>query len=77
MNLLSSYPLGCSLESPSDEGTELLGVAEILAMEDFEFPILFDISDGVGSFVVERGPENGRGYECDLLYGYTLWSETT
>ena len=59
VDLLSSYPLG-SLESPNDEGTTLLGVAEVLAMEDPEFPILLDKSVGGDSIVAERGPGDGR-----------------
>jgi hypothetical protein len=34
VDLLSSYPLGCSLESPSNEVITLLGVGEVLTMED-------------------------------------------
>jgi hypothetical protein len=63
---LSSYPLCCSLDSPSEESVKLLGVAEILAMEDLEFPVLLDNSVDDDSVVVERGPEDGRVHTCDL-----------
>jgi len=39
VHLLSSYALCRSLDNPSDENIELLGVAENLATEDLEFPI--------------------------------------
>ena len=59
MDLLSSYLLGCSLESLSDEGATLLGVTEMLAMEDPKFPVFLDKSVNQDSVIVERGPEDG------------------
>ena len=46
-------------------------------MKDFEFPILFDKGEGVDSFIVEGGPEDGGGYECELRRSYMLGPETT
>jgi len=50
---LSSYPLGRSLESPSDEGTTLEWIDKILAMEDLEFPVFLDKGVGEDSIVGE------------------------
>jgi len=69
MHLLSSHPRGRSLESPSDEGVTLLGVAEDLAMEDLESPILLNKRGGDNSIAVERGPEGGREHASDLRRG--------
>ena len=77
VDLLSSYPLGRSLESSSEVGATLLGVSKILAMKDLKFPVLFHKSVGVGSFVVEGGPEDGGGYKCELRRSYMLGSEIT
>ena len=52
-----------------------MGVSKILATEDLEFPVLFDKSEGVDSFVVERGSEDGRRYECELRRSYMLGTE--
>ena len=60
LELLSNYPLGRSLDSPSDKGTALLGVGAILAVEDLEFPVFLNKSVGDNSIVVERVPEDGR-----------------
>ena len=65
-DLLSSYPLGHSFKSPSDEGTALSGVGEILAIEYFELPVLLDKSVDDDSIIVERGPEDSREHGCDL-----------
>ena len=70
-----SCPLGRSLDSPSDEGTTLSGVGEILAMDDLEFPVLLDNSIGDDTIVGERGPEDGSQHTRDLRRGYALWSE--
>jgi hypothetical protein len=51
-------PLGRSLDGPSEKGIKLFGVAEFLAMEDLEFPVLLDKSVGVGSIVVPKTVEN-------------------
>ena len=68
-DLLSNYPLGCSLDSSSNESTTLFGVGKSLAMEDLEFPILLDKSIGKDSIVFERGPEDGREHDCELRRG--------
>ena len=68
-DLLSSYPLGRSLGSPSGMGITLLGVSEILAMEDLELPVLFDKSKDAESIVGVRGPEGGRVRACGLCCG--------
>ena len=60
VDLLSSYPLGRSLGGPSEDGVTLLGVAEFLAMEDLEFPVLLDNSVSDDGIVVLCGPEGGR-----------------
>ena len=77
MDLLSNYPIGRSLDSSSDEGIALLGVGEVLAMEDFKFPVLLDKSEDADSFVGERGPGDGSHHSCDLRRGYMSWSGTT
>ena len=60
MDLLSGYPLGRSLDSPSEEGIALFGVREILATEDLDFPVLLcKIVDDM-HIVVERAPEDGK-----------------
>ena len=66
MDLLSS------LGSPSDDGITLLGVAEVIAIEDLEFPVLLDKSVGDDGIVVVRGPGDGREQTCDLRRGYVL-----
>jgi len=73
---LSSRPLGRSLGSPSDEGITVLGVAEVLAVEDLEFPVLLDKSVDDDSIIFVRGPGDGREHGCDLRCSYVLWSET-
>ena len=65
-DLLSSYPLGHSFKSPTDEGTALSGVGKILAIEYLELPVLLDKSVDDDSIVVERGPGDGREHGCDL-----------
>jgi hypothetical protein len=77
VDLLSSYPLGCSFDSSSEESLALLGVCEALTMEDLKFPVLLDNSDDGDRFVGERGPGDGSRHVCELRRGYTLWSETT
>jgi len=72
VDLLDSCPLSSNLEGPSDEGTTLLGVGEILAIEELEFPVLLDKSVGDGSFVVVRSPGDSRGRGCELRRGYVL-----
>src|ERR1700743_3768130 len=74
-DLLSSHPLGQSLDSPSNKGTTLFKVAVILGMEDLEFPILLDKRVDEGSIVVERGIEDGIEHDCALRCGYALWSK--
>ena len=69
MDLLSSYPLGCSLNSPSEDGTTLLRVARMLVMEELEFPVLLDKSVGEETIVAECGPEDCRKHECGLQRG--------
>ena len=66
MDLLSSYPLGRSLESPGDEVTILLEATEYLEMEDLEFPVFIDKSDGDDTVMADPGPENGREQGCEL-----------
>ena len=50
-------------------GITLLGVSEILAMEDLELPVLFDKSKDAESIVGVRGPEGGRVRACGLCCG--------
>jgi len=66
---LSSYPLGRSFGTPSDMGTTLLGVSEILAIEDFELPVLLDKSENGETIVGVRGPEGGIVRACGLCRG--------
>ena len=60
VDLLSSYPLGRSLESSSEEGITLFGVGEILATEDLEFPVLLNKIVDDMHIIVERGPKDGK-----------------
>jgi hypothetical protein len=76
VGLLSSYPLGRSLESPSDKGAELFGVGGIIAIEDLEFPVLLDKTVGEDSIVVVCDSEDARECASDLRSGYVLSSET-
>ena len=69
MDPLRSCPLGRSFGSPSDMGTTLLGVSEILAIEDLELPVLLDKSENGETIVVVRGPEGGRVLACGLCRG--------
>ena len=66
VDILSNYPLGCSLDSPGDEGATLSGIGEILALEDLEFSIILGKSVDEESIVVQRGPEDGREHACGL-----------
>jgi len=50
-------------------GITLLGVGEILAMEDLEIPVLFDKSKDADTIVGVRGPKGGRVRACDLYRG--------
>lgn len=77
VDFLSSYPLGRSLDSSSDEGATLLGVGKALTMEDLKFPVFFGKSDDGENFKGERDPKDGGHHSCDLHCGYMLWSETT
>ena len=69
LDLLSGYPLGRSLDSPSEEGVALVGVSEILAMEELDFPVLLDKTADDMHIVVERGPEDGKERACNLRRG--------
>ena len=53
---LSSYPLSRTFESPSNEDATLLGVTEVLTMEDLEFSVLLDKSIDEDCIEVECGP---------------------
>ena len=77
MDLLSNYPLGRCLDSSGDKGVALLGVGEVLTMEDLEFSVLFDKSDDGDRVVGERDPKDGSQHSCGLCRGYTLWPERT
>jgi hypothetical protein len=76
VNILNSCLLFCCLESSSDEFVTLLGVGEVLTMENLEFPVLLDNSEDESSFVGVRDPEDGSCHTRGLRRGYTLWSET-
>ena len=73
---LSSYSLCRSLDSPSEEGTTLEGVGEILATEDLESPVLLDETVGEDSFVVDSGPGDDREQACGLRSRQFLWPGT-
>jgi len=77
VGLLSNYPPGCSLDESSEEGVTLLGVGDVLRLEDFEFSVLLDKCDDDDRIVGERGPGDGSYHTRELRRGYTLWSETT
>jgi hypothetical protein len=66
---LSNYLLCCSLGNSSEEGTTLLGVGKVLAMDDLEFPILLNKGIGDNSIVVVRDPRDGGKRACDLRRG--------
>ena len=69
MDLLSGYPLGYSFGGPSDMSTTLLGVSEILAIEDLELPVLLDKSENGETIVGVRGSKGGRVDACALCCG--------
>jgi len=77
VDLLSNYPPGRSLDNSSEEGVTLLGVGEVLTLEDLKFSVLLDKCDDDDRVIWERGPENGRHHTRELHRGYTLWSQTT
>jgi len=64
VDLLSSYPLG-----RSDMGITVLGVSEILTIEDLELPVLLDKSENSETIVVVHGPKCGRVRACGLCRG--------
>ena len=72
VGLLSGYPLGCGLDSSSDEGITLSRVSEIFATNNFGSPFLLNKSVDEGSIVIERGPEDGREHACGLRREYVL-----
>lgn len=77
VDLLNSHPLSRSLDSFTDESATLLGVGEVLAMKDFEFPVFFGKSDNEDSFVGERDSRDGGCDTLALHNGYMLLSEGT
>lgn len=76
MDLLSSCPLSRSRDSSSNKGVALLGVGEVLAVEDLKFPVLLDKSDDGDGFVGERLPEDGSQQSCELRCVCMLLFET-
>ena len=75
VDLLSNCLLGRSLGNPSEEGDTLLGVGEVLAVDDLKLAVLLNKSDNGDTLIGERAPEDGRDHPCGLRRGYVLWSE--
>jgi len=76
VDLLSSL-LGRSLLNPRVDGPTPLGVAEVLTMEDLEFPILLDKSEDGHGIEVESVPAGGSKHTRGLCRGYVLCFGTT
>ena len=66
------YSLGQSLGNPTVEVAPLLGVREVLALKDLEFPILLDECEDGDRIVVECGSICCRGNDCNLRRGHAL-----
>ena len=64
-DLLSSSLL---CRSPGKSVTTLFGVAEDLAMEELEFPVLLDKSVDGDTIIVEPGAGGGGEHRCELRY---------
>ena len=69
VDLLSIYSLARSLDCSSVESVTLPGVGKVLAMEDFELPVLFDKSEDEESFVRERDSGDGGRHIHSLRRG--------
>ena len=69
MDLLGGYPLGRNFGGPGEVGTTLLGVSEILAIEDLELPVLLDKCENGETIVGVCGPKGGRVRACGLYRG--------
>lgn len=57
------YPLGPeSFGCLSNEGTTLLGISEVIGLEDLNFAVLLDESDDGDTIVRELCPKDGRNH---------------
>jgi hypothetical protein len=72
VNLRNSHSLGRNLGSSCIEGATLLGVGEVLNLEDLNFPILLDERVDDNSIVVARGTVDEGEYGCALRRGMLL-----
>ena len=62
MDLETRYQRGHCLGNPTKEGATLLGIGEVLEIEDLKFPILLDDSEDREGIVLVLGPEDGGGH---------------
>jgi hypothetical protein len=72
MNLLRRLPFGCNFGNPSIEVATLLGVGEVLKLEELNFPVLFDERDNGDTFVLAYGIVDKIEYACDLRRGIII-----
>ena len=70
MVLLRRRPLG----SLSEEGATLLGIGEVLRLDDLKLPVLLDDSEDADRINVVRGTVDEREYGCDLRHSRMLRS---
>jgi hypothetical protein len=74
-NLRSRCLLGRNLGNCGIEGGTLLGVGEVLKLEDLNFPVLLDEREDEDTIVVPRGTINKSDPGCALrCSGQILWS---
>jgi hypothetical protein len=69
---LRNHSLGRNLGSSCIEGATLLGVGEVLNLEDLNFSILLDERHDADIIVVARGTVDEGEYGCGLRRGILL-----
>ena len=77
MDLRNICSLCQCLCSPDVKVTTLLGVREVLALQNLEFPILLDEREDDQTIVLEPlGLAGDSANDGSLCRGYMTWSET-
>jgi hypothetical protein len=66
VDLRTRYPLYHSLGNSSIEGATLVGVGEVLTLEDLNLPVLLDERDDGDRVVVIRSAIDDKGPSCGL-----------
>ena len=72
MGLRTTCSLGLGRGNPSKEGGTLLGVGEVLQLEDLKFPVLLDESEDTERIIVELGAIDGCAHASDLRRGWVI-----